>query len=361
MSLRLLTLLVLAVGAMTVAQGSASAHWTFGHGGQAQAPALGGDWWTDGFELRVRFRPQYLHGYAGPLVAGEDFALGLADERFEPAGPKLRFAVGPWELVAAAPLRVGSWHEAGVRLKGGQVELLCDGQVLARSDFPGAARPVRLQVGSRGDPLEQFYGQIDDVELRQRGTWHRMTGWKPTGACRRQADFLPPSAVFRLPCGDARPWRVIQGFAEPGGSHTSYAAFCLDLERADRVAETRGSPFYAVADGRFAVVEHARLAQQLSSGQALDYLHLIDGSARVKAGEEVRAGRHLGSIGDAGAPSGANHLHLALLTRVERPFVTVPFAFKDYEVSDDRGQTWRRVPAGVPRTGQWIRNAGYPQ
>lgn len=329
--------------------------WTFGYGGQAETQVGEGDWWTEGFELRVGFRPQYVHGYAGPLVAGDDFTLGLGDERFDPVGPKLRFAFGSWELVGAAPLRGGAWHQAGVRLREGQLELLCDGQVLASRAFPGASRPRRLRLGSRGDPLEQFYGQIDQVELRTRGSWHTVSGWKPTGPCRRQGDYLPPAAVFRLPFEDARPWRVIQGFAEPGGSHTSYAAFCLDLERADRVGETRGSGFLAVAEGRIAVVEHARLAQQLPSGQALDYLHLIDGSARVKSGEQVRAGRHLGSIGDAGAPPGANHLHLALLTGVERPFVTVPFAFRDYEVSDDRGQTWRRVSAGVPRTGQWLR------
>lgn len=355
MDFRLLVLLVLMV--VTLGQGAPASPWTFGYGGEAEAEAGGGEWWTEGFALRVRFRPQYLHGYAGPLVAGEDFVLGLGDERFEPAGPKLRCALGNWEVVAAAPLRQGSWHQAGVRLHRGQLELLCDEQVLASRPFPGAARPLRLHLGSRGDPLEQFYGQIDGVELRRRGSWHTVVGWKPTGECRRQADFLAPAAVFALPWEDARPWRVIQGFAEPGGSHTSYAAFCLDLERADRVQETRGSPFCAVAEGRIEVVEHGRLAQQLPSGQALDYLHLLDGSARVKPGQPVRAGRTLGSIGDAGAPPGANHLHLALLTGVQRPFVTVPFAFKAYEVSTDRGHSWRQVPFGVPRTGEWIRRA----
>jgi twitching motility protein PilT len=49
----------------------------------------------------------------------------------------------------------------------------------------------------------------------------------------------------------------------------------------------------------------------------------------------------------------AEHLHMDLSNRLGG--VTIPMAFANYEASDDKGKTWKKVIRGIPKAGQWIR------
>ena len=48
------------------------------------------------------------------------------------------------------------------------------------------------------------------------------------------------------------------------------------------------------------------------------------------------------------------HLHMGVFEKNDSD-VNFPQEFSDYEVSDDRGKTWRRVDRGTPKEGQWVR------
>jgi murein DD-endopeptidase MepM/ murein hydrolase activator NlpD len=100
-------------------------------------------------------------------------------------------------------------------------------------------------------------------------------------------------------------------------------------------------------------VEHA--AEEVSCA-----LHLARASLRGALGDHVTRGGELGAVGKTGVPN--VHLHFAVTDRAEpnepgafAPLVTLPFTFSDYEVSNDFGASWQRVPQGVPSPGQWLR------
>ena len=66
----------------------------------------------------------------------------------------------------------------------------------------------------------------------------------------------------------------------------------------------------------------------------------------------------MAKTGDVGAAAGAYHIHYCITTAPDlggfKPFESVPFAFRNYDVSND-GSTWTAVAVGVPKNGQWVR------
>lgn len=192
-----------------------------------------------------------------------------------------------------------------------------------------------------------------------------------------------------LPTPPGEVWAVIQGTGSPqGGSHRGYAAFCWDLIRVNSNNQldqpsTKNAPMRAAGSGRIIFVRETTPDSKSNAGGAncvmiehgqgevAGYLHLRQGSYAGKRPDGqlpqdvpkaqqplVFATANLASVGDTGAAPGAFHIHFALTDQVDdgaHPIVTIPAAFHDYQVSDDKGKTWKSVSVGVPQVGQWIK------
>lgn len=199
---------------------------------------------------------------------------------------------------------------------------------------------------------------------------------------------------FTLPFAERQVWMVIQGM-NSGLSHNDIAAFALDFIRVDprfvadnparlpggSHAASYGAAALAAAPGRvvalvdcFADDNSGRCGNvrrppaaanrnltclQHTAGESSCVLHLRQGSAAVKLGDDVAAGAQLGRVGNTGVPT--PHLHFAVSDRPEpnapaefSDLVTLPFSFSDYFASDDFGATWRHVDTGTPTPGQWL-------
>lgn len=200
------------------------------------------------------------------------------------------------------------------------------------------------------------------------------------------SDMLPlPEMVkdLSLPFAPGTSWRVVQGMNARGGSHNGYAAFCYDFAR-NGMADSTGQPLYAAADAR---VDHVvdgqscsggtpnRVQLNLAPGEFLSYEHneedsfisaqgidedtwLLPQSLADGMKPNVSEGEHICNVGSTGMNTCNNaHLHIAAANTVDgfANFVTTPFAFTNYEASDDNGASWYAVPYGTPTGGQYVR------
>jgi murein DD-endopeptidase MepM/ murein hydrolase activator NlpD len=198
------------------------------------------------------------------------------------------------------------------------------------------------------------------------------------------AKLLGPPSLQRplhLPFATGEEWIVGQGFDErQGPSHWGMATFCLDVNRVD--GKTRGTPVYAVAGGTVVKILESSpsghlgkdaLGHQISgnyirvqhaAGEIGLYAHILQNSAVVAEGDVISVGQKIASAGDTGASEngpGNDHVHFDLSflrgdLHSEPTGVTIPYAFRDYEVSTDQGHTWRYVPWGTPKAGERVRS-----
>jgi murein DD-endopeptidase MepM/ murein hydrolase activator NlpD len=198
------------------------------------------------------------------------------------------------------------------------------------------------------------------------------------------AKLLGPPSLQRpmhLPTPTGEEWNVAQGFDErQGASHFAIAVFCLDMNRVD--GKTRGTPVYAVAGGTVVKILQSSpsghlgkdalghdisgnyIRVQHAAGEVSLYAHILQFSATVAEGEVISVGQKIASAGDTGASEngpGNDHVHLDLSflqgdLHGEPTGVGIPYAFRDYEVSTDQGQTWRYVPWGTPKAGERVRS-----
>ena len=183
----------------------------------------------------------------------------------------------------------------------------------------------------------------------------------------------PSSARRRLPFPKGEVWRVTQGSDAPWGTHNGYATFCWDFSR---VKKPRHAPIVSATAGVIVNVkegvpegskgaEPTKIHLKVDDDAVDSYMHIADGSfsaLRADRGVEASApqtkledswvaverGAKLALVGPRG-----RHLHFA--ANDSKLGGTMPVAFVDYEVSDDRGKTWRHVEAGMPRSKQYLR------
>lgn len=200
-------------------------------------------------------------------------------------------------------------------------------------------------------------------------------------------DLLPLpelAKALELPFAAGTSWRVVQGMHARAGSHNGFAAFCYDFA-ANGVSDSTGQPLYAVANAR---VDHVvdwqacsgsvpnRVQLNIAPGEFISYEHNEEDSYETAMGYDpddlwflpqalpdgmkpnVVQGEHICNVGSTGMSSCNNaHLHIAGGNTVDgyANFVTIPFAFTGYEVSDDNGATWYYVEYGIPTNGQYVR------
>lgn len=190
--------------------------------------------------------------------------------------------------------------------------------------------------------------------------------------------------ALTLPFAPGTSWRVVQSMHARGGSHNGYAAFCYDFAR-NGVGDSTGQPLYAVADARIDhVVEWQqcsgsvpnRVQLNLAPGEFISYEHIAEDSYTVAQNIDpnqvlflpqalpdgskptVNLGEHICNCGSTGMGTCNNaHLHIAAANTVDgyANFVTTPFAFTNYEASDDNGASWYAVDYGIPQPGQYVR------
>ncbi len=172
-----------------------------------------------------------------------------------------------------------------------------------------------------------------------------------------------PDAPVEFPLKDDAVF-VIAAF-DSGGTHSGYGKYCYDLAPADeRGAMLRqgasgrenadfygfGAPVYAVragvvdvaddgdpdgvpgvvqyqSDGNFVRIRHA-------DGTFASYVHLKEGSIRVRVGQRVRAGESIGALGNSGM-SVSPHLHFCL---VSADYVSLDFRFVPLKVRQAPGE-----------------------
>jgi murein DD-endopeptidase MepM/ murein hydrolase activator NlpD len=183
-----------------------------------------------------------------------------------------------------------------------------------------------------------------------------------------------PPLELALPVEDV--WVVSQGY-HGAHSHKGRAAYALDLVKLDEHGRAYarsgkrtqdwfgfGAEVRASADG---IVVRAidRFADNRVWGKGKDsntvivrhgavwseYVHLQQGSLRVREGERVVRGQVLARCGNSGAET--PHLHWALLSSLE-PIRTRPAPLAPYEVRDANG-AWRMASA-PPRVHEVVRS-----
>jgi hypothetical protein len=175
---------------------------------------------------------------------------------------------------------------------------------------------------------------------------------------------------MRLPFPVGEAWLVTQGWDNPFGSHRGAASFAWDFILAGHPpSATYGKAIFAAAPGFVAETRNDRdscsgfpanyVMVQHALSEIGAYLHFVRGSVAVAESQALTGGDYLADAGDTGnSLCGFHHLHYALHDLPESQaggLVTFPGAFTNYEVSIDRGNTWRLVQRGVPRQGQWVR------
>lgn len=188
--------------------------------------------------------------------------------------------------------------------------------------------------------------------------------------------LLPPfhRSTYHLPFQAGQEWEIWFG-NETLNSHYGYAAFTWDVRLADTSGDSHlenaeptscDQPLYAMASGTMTAVDDGNynptdkdksnsMRFQAAPDELVSYLHIRDGSTSdtgLQAGDPVASGQLVAQVGTRAS----NNCHLHFGVRSET--VTIPIAFRDYEASDDQGQTWYHVDRGVPGHGQWVRNVG---
>jgi hypothetical protein len=358
--------------------------------------------------LVLRFLPQYAHAYTAPLLAARGLLVAQGDFfAVEPSAlTKLVVRAGGRRRVYPVSLEPGRWYHLALVRRAGELLLYLGGRQLGPALHVEKARPRGpLRLGRGTGPGAQFFGLIDDVAVAPRALGASriralararfLTGAEsdlaevafrtspplvPVSTTRDGAADLAlapfgPVAPLVLPFPPGEAWEVVQGFDDPLQSHRGYAAFAWDFALAGRPrGETNGRPFLAAAPGTVegVVDRHGSgppswnyVSVRAAAGQVCDYLHLVQGSAQVAAGDQVVLGQALGAVGDSGVAPDNDHLHLAVTTLGEAArgtpgYVTIPASFGGYEASDDAGQTWQAVARGVPVRGQWVRRPASP-
>jgi len=202
-------------------------------------------------------------------------------------------------------------------------------------------------------------------------------------ATNQVSDVRSTDLVVDLPTRLGEPWKVIQANGGPTGSHVGPWVYCYDLIWNGDQPKTKGRELASSATARVVWAKDDTtgttgnnvIVQRLGVGRYASTLHIQQGSydefkadgglnflpqALPWAARPIPAsGAVLARTGDVGAKAGAYHIHYCITTAPDlgafKPFESVPFAFRNYEVSSDAGKTWTAVAVGVPRTGQWVR------
>jgi hypothetical protein len=388
-------------------------------GGRADTNVALSEFLTGNHTLAVRFMMQFVHVYAGPMVAGHGtgrYFLGYGDG--SGGNNKIAIRIGGSALdVPITPGFKGFWHHLAVVRNGTTCTVYLDGASKGTLTFPSSNVPTgTLRFGRSDEIHEQFYGFLDDVAvfktalstsaIAQLATALTLTGTEanlhagfvfgdgpsagfPPSLQRpvtyvpgahnvtvsnnrdHAADrkLLPLSLVshMRLPFEQGKIATINQGFADPTISHTGYAAFCYDFGFAEE--DINGYVFKASTGGSVAHVWEGGpntsqgpsnfVTIQQAGGEFCDYLHLQQNSCVVNAGQSVNARADLAKVGRSG--TGGPHLHQALTNLGEHTtdrdhFVTIPLPFCNYEYSTDSGATWHHAIRGYLEKGQWVRN-----
>lgn len=238
-------------------------------------------------------------------------------------------------LLALLAAIVPTATPAQVAMAGLSVERQPDGsrRALVSNALAG---PVQVRVWDPAEPRARVEATLAAGESRALGRF-RGDGVAAL-ALEVQAGaplLLPPTQArpyaFALPSAAA--WRLTQGF---GGraSHRDPANFhALDL------AAPEGTPVLAARAGTVmqvvdqfheggtdaALLERANLVRVLHADGSMGlYAHIAAGSARVRPGEAVEAGRVLAAVGSVGWSS-APHLHFSVQINDGRELLSLPF------------------------------------
>jgi murein DD-endopeptidase MepM/ murein hydrolase activator NlpD len=158
-------------------------------------------------------------------------------------------------------------------------------------------------------------------------------------AARCSQDFGDPAASpYRLPFLAGRSYLLFQGYCPPDPSwgHYGWLAYDFDLAIGDPVVASRAGTVSFVEQrwpDSDRVCGHENSVYVLhGDGTVMAYVHLRQGGARVRVGDEVEAGQAIGWSGDSGCSSGP-HLHVALF-RDRTSFNkenTLPLNYRDAE------------------------------
>ncbi len=387
-------------------------------GGYCDADVDFSEFYAGDHTVTARFMLQFINCYAGPILAvhgAGTYFVGQGD--YYDGGNHLLVQIGAGKLkIPIGDAVRATWHHLAIVRSGSTCTVYLDGQSQGTLALGASSQPSGTLRLGRGDAIhQQFYGLVDDfavftvaksaaqvqalaaaatlsgteanllagfvfgdgpattpATLRRRASLVPGALQVAASAARdsaADAKLLPLSLVshMRLPFPQGKVASITQAFCDRTISHMGYAAYCYDFVFPDEDCD--GYNFRASAPGRvdhvweggpntsqgpsnFASVEQA-------PGEFADYLHLKQNSCPVSAGQSVSYGTDLGQIGRSG--TGGPHLHQALTNLGEHTtdrahFVTIPFPFCNYEVSDDQGKSWRHVIRGYLQKGQWVRN-----
>ncbi len=206
-------------------------------------------------------------------------------------------------------------------------------------------------------------------------------------ATNKVSDVKATDLQVDLPTPEGEGWEVLRA---NGASHQGRWAHCYDLTFNGNQPKTKGRKNVASATAKVVWVEDEHegtavnngIAQRLGVGRYASTLHSITGSYHKYQDSGlglspqgvswdlrpvIASGTVISETGDVGVSvPGAYHIHYCITTAPDfeefGPFESLPFVFRNYDLSKDRGKTWTPVTTGVPRTGDWVRRrAGSPK
>lgn len=181
--------------------------------------------------------------------------------------------------------------------------------------------------------------------------------------------------VRQLPFGKNEVWRVSQGVNDPGPSHNGGTAFAsVDFQP---MASCAGAKVTASMSGD--IVAYRRndnpatgntsnvIQMRWSKSLGITMMHFEHETLHpsIKGGTthpryptwntlepgpgiSYRQGEYIGTVGTNGC-----HVHVDAFVTPAGEHVVYPFA--EFEVSEDKGKTWRYIFRGIPRTGMYVR------
>lgn len=173
---------------------------------------------------------------------------------------------------------------------------------------------------------------IHAVDTGRASSFYFMYRWKP-GAPDALHD---ENAVYDLPFARGRAWRVLQGY-DGAYTHNGDYRFSLDFDMPEgsEVCAARGGLVVEAQDSLdgHGLEESFRGRDNYvrvlhDDGTVAEYVHLMQGGARVAPGQRVRAGELLGLSGNVGYSAGP-HLHFDVYVAVDGEHVrTIPTRFR---------------------------------